>query len=123
MAGKWHLGLSEGSRPNDHGFDDWFGFLAGCIDYYSHIFYWGMNQAGPAIDPTHDLWHNDQEVWDNGRYLTELITEKAIDYIRECARRGRTLLSCTWATTRRTIPCTRRRSTWTALRICPGIGR
>lgn len=85
MAGKWHLGLSEGSRPNDHGFEDWFGFLAGCIDYYSHIFYWGMNQPGPGINPTHDLWHNEDEVWDNGRYFTEVITEKAIDYIRECA--------------------------------------
>ncbi len=85
MVGKWHLGLSEGSRPNDHGFEDWYGFLAGCIDYYSHIFYWGMNQGCPGNDPTHDLWHNENEVWNNGRYMTELITEKAIDYIRECA--------------------------------------
>ena len=37
MSGKWHLGLAEGSRPHDHGFTDWFGFMAGCIDYYSHI--------------------------------------------------------------------------------------
>ncbi len=85
MVGKWHLGLGEGSRPNDHGFEDWFGFLAGCIDYYSHIFYWGMNQGGPGNDPTHDLWRNDEEVWENGRYMTELITDKAVDYIRECA--------------------------------------
>lgn len=85
MVGKWHLGLGEGSRPNDHGFEDWFGFLAGCIDYYSHIFYWGMNRGGPGNDPTHDLWHNHEEVWDNGRYMTELITEKAVDNIRECA--------------------------------------
>ncbi|MBC7255892.1 MAG: sulfatase-like hydrolase/transferase, partial [Chloroflexi bacterium] len=40
MVGKWHLGLAEGCRPHDHGFDYWFGFMAGCIDYYSHIFYW-----------------------------------------------------------------------------------
>ena len=85
MAGKWHLGLHGGSRPNDHGFEDWFGFLAGCIDYYSHIFYWGMNRGGPGNDPTHDLWHNTDEVWENGRYFTELITEKAVGYIRECA--------------------------------------
>ena len=37
--GKWHLGLAEESRPQNHGFDEWFGFMAGCIDYYSHIFY------------------------------------------------------------------------------------
>ncbi len=45
MAGKWHLGVTEPSRPHNHGFDRWFGFLAGCIDYYSHIFYWGMNRG------------------------------------------------------------------------------
>ena len=49
MFGKWHLGVAEGSRPHDHGFDEWFGFLAGCVDYYSHIFYWGM--AGKQSDP------------------------------------------------------------------------
>jgi arylsulfatase A-like enzyme len=38
IFGKWHLGLAEGSRPHDHGFDDWFGFMAGCVDYFSHIF-------------------------------------------------------------------------------------
>ena len=43
MVGKWHLGLEKKSRPNSHGFDDWFGFLAGNVDYYSHIYYYGAN--------------------------------------------------------------------------------
>jgi len=86
MFGKWHLGLAEGSRPGDHGFDEWFGFLAGCIDYYSHIFYWGMSAK---IDPLHDLWHNDREVWRNGRYFTELITERATAWLREAAKSDR----------------------------------
>ncbi len=85
MFGKWHLGLSEGSRPQDHGFDEWFGFMAGCIDYYSHIFYWGM--ADGVTDPTHDLWENGREVYDNGRYFTEMITERAVDYIQRAATR------------------------------------
>ncbi len=38
MFGKWHLGVAEEYRPNAHGFDEFFGFLAGCVDYYSHIF-------------------------------------------------------------------------------------
>jgi arylsulfatase A-like enzyme len=86
LAGKWHLGLAVGSRPEHHGFDEWFGFLAGCVDYYSHIFYWGMNRGGPANDPIHDLWHNGQEVWRNGEYLTEAITRYAVDFIRRAAR-------------------------------------
>ena len=82
MSGKWHLGLADGCRPHDHGFDDWFGFLAGCVDVYSHIFYWGMNRPGPALNPTHDLWDNNQEIWRNGEYLTEVITQRAVDAIR-----------------------------------------
>ena len=90
LFGKWHLGLAAGSRPGDHGFDEWFGFMAGCVDYYSHIFYWGMNTGWPGMNPTHDLWHNDRETWDfNGQYLSELITERAVDHVRRASANGR----------------------------------
>ena len=85
MSGKWHLGLAEASRPHNHGFDHWFGHMAGCIDYYSHIFYWGANSPGPGINPSHDLWQDGEEIWDDGRYFTELITEHAVKYVRETA--------------------------------------
>jgi arylsulfatase A-like enzyme len=85
MAGKWHLGVSEECRPNRHGFDRWFGFLAGCIDYYSHIFYWGMNFPGPGVNPTHDLWEDGTETWLNGCYFTECVTERAVEHIRSAA--------------------------------------
>jgi len=85
MAGKWHLGLKDESRPHNHGFDHWYGFLAGCIDYYSHIFYWEMNQPGKGINPTHDLWEDGKEIWNNRQYFTEAITEKAVAYIRQAA--------------------------------------
>ncbi len=88
LVGKWHLGVSEACRPDRHGFDRWFGFLAGCIDYYSHIFYWGMNHPGPGINPTHDLWEDGREVWHNGRYFTELTAEKAIECVRDAAGAG-----------------------------------
>jgi arylsulfatase A-like enzyme len=71
MAGKWHLGVDDDARPHSHGFDHWYGFLTGCIDYYSHIFYWGMNKPGPGINPTHDLWEDDKEIWENGHYFTD----------------------------------------------------
>lgn len=86
MSGKWHLGLADGSRPHHHGFDHWYGFMAGCIDFYSHIFYWGANKPGPGLNPTHDLWEDDIEVWENGHYFTEAITEKAIAYLRQAAQ-------------------------------------
>lgn len=75
LFGKWHLGLTEECRPNAHGFDEFKGFLAGCVDYYSHIFYWGGH------NPIHDLWRNGEEIWENGRYLTEAITEDAVGFI------------------------------------------
>jgi arylsulfatase A-like enzyme len=81
MAGKWHLGLTEDSRPASHGFGRSFGFLAGTIDYYSHIFFYSANQQ-PSPNPTHDLWEDGDEVWRNGEYFTELIADKSIEYMR-----------------------------------------
>ncbi len=98
MFGKWHLGLAAGSRPEDHGFDEWFGFMAGCIDYYSHIFYWGMNRqlegpprpgVGNQTNPLHDLWENGHEVWRDGQYFTDLVAERAVEYVRRAACAGR----------------------------------
>lgn len=84
IVGKWHLGLQEQSRPNQNGFDYFYGFMAGCIDYYSHIFYWSM--ADGKTDPTHDLWENDHEFYDNGKYFTEMVTDKAVEKIRQMNR-------------------------------------
>ncbi|WP_432894272.1 sulfatase-like hydrolase/transferase [Kribbella sp. CA-245084] len=75
VFGKWHLGVSPGSAPMRFGFDHHFGFRAGCVDYYSHIMYWGVR------NPLHDLWSDDEEVWQNGSYLTDLITSRAVDFI------------------------------------------
>lgn len=98
MFGKWHLGLAEGSRPHDHGFDEWFGFMAGCIDYYSHICYWWMNQplevkqrpgvANHRTNPLHDLWENGEEVWRDGEYFTDMIAERAVEYVRRAQKSG-----------------------------------
>jgi arylsulfatase A-like enzyme len=83
LSGKWHLGLAPGSRPQDHGFQRSFGCLAGCVDFFSHIFYWSMNRGTPCNDPIHDLWEDGKEIWKNGQYLTEVITEKALGYVRD----------------------------------------
>lgn len=80
IFGKWHLGMDESSHPSRLGFDEFFGIRAGCVDYYSHIYYWGNR------NPTHDLWEGDEEVWRNGEYLTEAITSRAVEYIRKHRR-------------------------------------
>jgi arylsulfatase A-like enzyme len=83
LIGKWHLGLTSQCRPNQNGFDYFYGFMAGCIDYYSHIFYWSMADGGG--NPCHDLWENNEEIHEDGCYFTDLISQKAVEYIRNCA--------------------------------------
>ncbi|AQQ70131.1 Arylsulfatase [Limihaloglobus sulfuriphilus] len=74
--GKWHLGYSEDTMPNAQGFDYSFGHMGGCIDNYSHFFYWyGPNR--------HDLHENREEVFLDGEYFPDLMTEKALEYINE----------------------------------------
>jgi arylsulfatase A-like enzyme len=75
-VGKWHLGSSPGCAPNGQGFDRFFGFHAGCVDNYSHTFYW----EAPHF---HDLWRDDQEVHEDGTYLTDLVTREAVRFIDE----------------------------------------
>lgn len=80
LIGKWHLGTAEESLPNSQGFDDFFGFRSGCVDYYSHRFYWGLGANYPSF---HDLYRNGDEVWHDGEYATELITREARRFLGE----------------------------------------
>ena len=72
--GKWHIGYTPETRPLGQGFDYSFGHMGGCIDNYSHFFYWN----GPN---RHDLWENGKEVWHDGEYFGDLMAEKADEYI------------------------------------------
>lgn len=74
--GKWHLGMSAESSPNEQGFEYSFGHLRGCIDNYSHFFYW----EGPN---THDLFENGKEVYYDGQYFPDLASNKALQYVTD----------------------------------------
>ncbi|MQA02421.1 MAG: sulfatase-like hydrolase/transferase [Streptosporangiales bacterium] len=96
--GKWHLGAAPGFRPQDHGFEDTFGFHAGSVDYYSHIYYGGdkreivVNGRRTRGTPVHDLWRGGEEVYRDGRYLTELIGDHTVDFVRACTSDDRPFL-------------------------------
>ncbi len=79
LFGKWHLGSTPETVPNAHGFDRFFGFHAGCIDYYSHRFYWGE----PRTVNYHDLWRDRTEVFEDGQYTTEMFTREAVQFIHD----------------------------------------
>ncbi|YCM45796.1 sulfatase-like hydrolase/transferase [Verrucomicrobiaceae bacterium 227] len=72
--GKWHLGHHQETIPNGQGFDHSFGHLVGCIDNYSHFFYW----SGPN---KHDLWRNGKEVFHNGEFFPDLMVKEAGEFI------------------------------------------
>lgn len=68
--GKWHVGYTPETSPQAQGFDHSFGHMGGCIDNYSHFFYW----SGPN---RHDLWRNGTEVHEDGRYFPDLMADEA----------------------------------------------
>ena len=70
LIGKWHLGWDPSFSPNRHGFDEFWGFLGGFIDFYSNVGEWNR----------HDLFHNGQAVHDTA-YLTDAITARANAFI------------------------------------------
>jgi arylsulfatase A len=74
--GKWHLGYTQGMSPNEQGFDYSFGHMAGCIDNYSHFFYWN----GPN---RHDLFRNGKEVYYDGQFFPDLMVKEASDFMEQ----------------------------------------
>lgn len=74
--GKWHLGYDAETMPRNQGFDYSFGHMGGCIDNYSHFFYWN----GPN---RHDLWRNEDEVFHNGEFFPDLMVDEASRFIEK----------------------------------------
>ncbi|NUM53988.1 MAG: sulfatase-like hydrolase/transferase [Candidatus Hydrogenedentes bacterium] len=72
--GKWHLGMAPDCVPNARGFDYSFGHMNGCIDNYSHFFFWhGPNR--------HDLTRNGSEVHEDGAFFPDLMVKEATQFI------------------------------------------
>ena len=74
VIGKWHLGWKSEFSPSAHGFDYFFGFKSGYVDYYQHT----------SGDGRPDLFENDRPVEVPG-YMTDLITERSVRFIEQNA--------------------------------------
>lgn len=72
MYGKWHLGYDVKCNPRNYGFDDFIGFVAGNVDYFSHI-----DQEGYE-----DWWHQGKLKIEDG-YTTELLTDHTVKYLEK----------------------------------------
>ncbi len=72
IVGKWHLGHSQIKYyPLRRGFTHFYGHLNGAIDYFDHT-------RDGVLD-----WHEGYETSYDSGYTTDLITNKAIEYIRQ----------------------------------------
>ncbi len=74
LMGKWHLGYPPAFSPLRSGYEEFFGPMAGGVDYFTHC----------AFTGAHDLWQGEQEHHEEG-YLTDLITDRAVDYVERMA--------------------------------------
>ena len=76
LLGKWHLGYLPKYGPLQSGYDEFYGFRSGGVDYFTH-------KSGKDDD----LWDGDTPVQQAG-YLTDLLGDRAVKVVREQARRA-----------------------------------
>jgi len=80
LVGKWHLGLLPKFGPLQSGYDHFYGFRGGAVDYYRH----GSNKRD-------DLWDDDVQVHQMG-YLTDMLGSRAVDIVNGYAKSGHPFL-------------------------------
>jgi arylsulfatase A-like enzyme len=78
LVGKWHLGYLPNFSPLKSGYDHFWGFRGGGVDYFTH-------KTGAADTDTDDLWEEDRPVEETG-YLTELIGNHAVKVVTDYAK-------------------------------------
>ncbi|MBA4328323.1 MAG: twin-arginine translocation pathway signal protein [Polaromonas sp.] len=74
LIGKWHLGYPPSFGPLRSGYEEFFGPMSGGVDYFTHC----------SSGGSHDLWFGEEEKREAG-YLTDLITQRAVDYVERMA--------------------------------------
>jgi arylsulfatase A-like enzyme len=77
LVGKWHLGYPPHFGPLRSGYERFYGPMSGGVDYFTHC----------AGNGAHDLWEGEEEVTHAG-YLTDLLSQRAVDTVREFASGG-----------------------------------
>jgi arylsulfatase A-like enzyme len=80
LVGKWHLGTLPKFGPLQSGYQHFWGYRNGAIDYFAH----GL--VGHA-----DLWDGDTPVEQAG-YMTDLLGDRAVTAVGDFARLGRPFL-------------------------------
>ncbi len=74
LIGKWHLGYPPSFGPRRSGYDEFFGIMAGGVDYFTHC----------SSSGEHDLYIDEQEHHEVG-YLTDVLSQRAVDHVHQRA--------------------------------------
>ena len=74
LVGKWHLGQLPAFGPLKSGYNHFYGFRGGAVDYYAH--------GSGGHD---DLWDDDVQVHQMG-YMTDLLGSRAVDVVNGYAK-------------------------------------
>ena len=77
LVGKWHLGALPEFGPLKSGYDHFWGYRSGAIDYFTH-----MGVMAP------DLWDGETRIEEDG-YLTDLLGQRAAEMISGFAKSDR----------------------------------
>jgi len=77
LIGKWHLGIEDGDRPNQRGFDEFQGLLLGMMDDY-----WEHSRQG-----FQQMRRNEEKIHPEG-HGTDLITQWSIEAIERDVKAG-----------------------------------
>jgi arylsulfatase A-like enzyme len=75
LVGKWHLGVLPKFGPLKSGYDHFYGFRGGAVDYFSH-----RSSLG-----NEDLWDDDIAIHQAG-YLTDLLGKRTVEVINGYAK-------------------------------------
>ncbi|GAB0100714.1 hypothetical protein DMENIID0001_167970 [Sergentomyia squamirostris] len=84
LVGKWHQGFARRAyTPTERGFDSFFGYLSGALDYYNHT---DINDASSSdMQITgYDFRRNLDITYEGlGKYSTYLFTRESVKIVRE----------------------------------------
>ena len=85
-VGKWHMGYAKPFHPNSRGFDEFFGFVGGGHQYFPSV----TDKVEPKVnDYQYFLERNGEKYLSpEGAYLTDMLTEESIEFIRASARKN-----------------------------------
>jgi arylsulfatase A-like enzyme len=74
LLGKWHLGVLPKFGPLQSGYDHFYGFRGGAVDYFSH-----------SVGASDDLWDDNVLIHQVG-YMTELLGSRAVEVVNGYAK-------------------------------------